>query len=321
MTRSRTHLALFIGTTDRPATVEEIAAPRRVALNFPGCSPEEIVSTIADAGLSVRDFRSNVMAFVPADIDSLLWAAVHCALSTLAGRAVPTRVGDETSDVEDMEERLRRERRVAPETIDPDLQVGGSSDDVPVVTIAGTATDVRAAINRIHFARRVTLAALASPIAMASMVSIVAAIRERNGHDRLPDVRRGDEVVNLGEIRKAAMVLRRQSPGSNADIAPAAEISDRLARIAEANSRDIEGTLRLLGTRQGPPEKNVWHCSRPERHTNGDRVPSMRQSNGMVRCMRCDDEQIGPVRLVADTLHMSAEDAADHILRNLPATD
>ena len=325
MSRSRIHLALFVGTASTPVEPHDIAGgARTVKLEFPGHSPAEIAETIRVAELSPRDFRSNALIVTRPDIDPLVFAAAQSALSFLAGRAMPTQVDETITDVEDMEMRLHRERHTRPAQIDDMLQVGGTATDIPVVNIAGSAADIRTAINRIHFAKRVIVAALASPAAMTSVVSLVTAIRRRDGRDRPPFVSLGDEIVDLGAVHREVAALRRTSPGLAADLAPTIDLPERLQRFAEADSYPVEQILEILGTRRGPEGSNLWHCSRPERHSNGDQRPSMRVKNGKIRCLRCDEEPMGALRIVADTKHLSAEDAAEFILaheRQEPVSD
>lgn len=324
--KNEINLAIWVGTADKPASPAEADGVRVVAVNLEEMTPEKVVDAFNASGLTAKDFRSNVAMFVNAGVDPAAVAVGQCGLSALAGRTVQVFVAGKSTALEGMDATLRRERRAKPDHVDADLQVAGTSNEMPVVSIAGTPADIRAAMTRIHFAKRVYLTALSDPMNMAVTSMVVAALRARNEQDRLPVlVRATGEHVDLSAVRAALVDMRRKTSVATAELAEPAPVSERLARLAEAEARPIGAVLEMLGTKHGPENKNVWHCSRPDRHTNGDRVPSMRETNGKVRCMRCDAEKVGPVRLVADTLSISPDQAADHILASVapgaPSTD
>lgn len=316
--KNEINLAIWVGTTDKPAAPAEADGVRVVAVDFEELTPEKVASAFDAAGITAKDFRSNVAMFVNAGVDPAAVAVGQCAISALAGRTVQVYVAGKSTALEDMDASLRRERRTKPDSVDADLQVAGTSAEMPVVSIAGSPADIRAAMTRIHFAKRVYLTTLSDPMNMAVLSMVVAALRARNEQDRLPVLLRASgEHVDLSSIRNALVEMRRKTSVATAEIVEPAPVSERLSRLAEAEARPIKTVLEMLGTKPGPEGKNVWHCSRPDRHTNGDRVPSMRETNGKVRCMRCDAEKVGPVRLVADTLMISPDQAADRILASV----
>lgn len=286
--------------------------------NLSVTSPQEVVPAIESAAISASDLRSSAVVVVDANIDQAIFAAAFTALSTMAARWLPVMTAGSVSDLEDLAGSLRkRVRGSKPSDNDKILSVGFVSEEIDAVTLGGTnVEEVNNAMNRVQFTKEVVIAPAPSIVALAATLVAVAELRRRPNLERPGTFVGSDGNVELAQIRSAAASLRRKSQSSHA-IAPREEVPTYLSPLIAADALDMELVMKALGARPGPDTKPVWHCPRPTRHTNGDRVPSMRVREGRARCMRCDGEQVGPVRLTADTLGVTPFEAAEWLLARL----
>lgn len=92
-----------------------------------------------------------------------------------------------------------------------------------------------------------------------------------------------------------------------------AQTTDRQQRLQKAAEVDIEKVMRAL-PKSRTEDGIKWHCPRPERHTNGDRNPSMRIDNNRTQCFRCDGEWVDSLRITVDSTGMSPDQAANWLL-------
>ena len=118
-------------------------------------------------------------------------------------------------------------------------------------------------------------------------------------------------VISLEHIRLDGAQQRRSRRGYTVAVVDPADLPARLARAAAVDA-DPDVVLDRLGARRNP-DAGVWHCPRPERHRNGDAKPSTKVADGKVRCFgtRCDAEPVGVIRLIADTLDITGDEAVD----------
>lgn len=278
--------------------------------------PEDIAAAISSSSITVDDMRSSAAVVVDTNVDQAVLAAAYTFVAALAGRWLSIVVDGAAFDVVALSESVLSRPRSRPSNTDKLLSVGFISDDIDHVVLGGTDIPaMNAAMNRIQYAKEVQIAPAPSPVALVATLVTVADLRRRPGLER-PGTFVGDTVVELSEFRQLATPLRGSSKPQS-ELAPALPLTARQERLIAADKLSMEEVLDLLGARRGPEHKQVWHCSRPNRHTNGDRVPSMRIKEGQVRCMRCDGEPLGPVRLTADTLAITVDEAADYLLEHL----
>lgn len=224
----------------------------------------------------------------------------------------------------------------------PDLPVvdadGNEADgEVTVVVVDPMAKlgDLDAdVVSAVRFGRSVEMVAPGHVVTAIAQFVTVAGLRRRKDGDRYPQLLvpsdDGVSVVDLDGVRSQAGELRRQLRPYVSDVAPKVAAGERVVRLQEAAERDAFEVLRLLGStsalemaaaegetlegEQAEKAAALWRCVRPERHRNGDMNPSMRVSDGKIRCFRCDGEYVDVVRLTADALGVSADEAADVLL-------
>jgi hypothetical protein len=89
-------------------------------------------------------------------------------------------------------------------------------------------------------------------------------------------------------------------------------LTKRQESMIESDNIDMGKVLIYLSSVYNE-ESGFWRCTRPQNHKNGDANPSMVLADNKSRCFRCDTEEIGPVRILVDTLKISPDDAVDII--------
>jgi hypothetical protein len=306
-----------------PSPAPEHPEAKVVTISPSEIAPQAVVESLRAAQLTPADLRSHVVLGIAPETPSNLAVVVYTALTTLASRRLDVVCGDRHAALTALDTQLRSlPTPPRPDALPALAQVGAPHDTLPVLEMAGsTAADHMVTL---HHARRLRLVLPADPVAALTLFVAVAALRARPGLERLPMVVLGDEPADesagfdLDTVRAGAFELRRSLRSSEAPVlAPRVELSARLKRLAAAASTPVDRTMVALGATT--PDGTLWHCPRPERHRNGDANASMRIEDGAVRCFRCDPERIDSLRLVADTRHLSFDEAAEWLTENVPS--
>lgn len=322
----------LILTFGLPIDVAEQLGDAAVDLTVDRADPDAVLAMLDGSRFTPADLRSRALVAVSEDADPAAVTMLYAALLGFAARHldVASRAGVIGSAALHGAA-ARRAKDERPDDRDEVLHVvaeGAETGVAPAVTLApgSTAGGVDAeTATRIRFAKRVVLHPTDSVMTTLPLLLITAGLRRRGAHDRLPDLLAGGDgdvegaegVWSLDALRQRAGESRRSQRGYDADaLAPQTAPTRRQQRLREAAGVAVEDALRLLGSRFNE-EAGAWHCPRPERHARGDRNPSTRINDGMVRCfgVNCDAEYLDPVRLAADALSVTPDEAAEVLLR------
>jgi hypothetical protein len=330
-----------------------LADVRVVDLTPADDTPAAVLARLRESALNPADLRSRVLFVADGDAsyrDRTLM--VYAALLGFARRRLDVAFGvdAEALVMADFDVALRKTADAGrPETAIAQVQVGGPvRTDLPYVDISDGFTPAKTSLLR--YARRLRF--VPAPVlghALPQLVAI-AALRARGESDKLPYLCTGSEPVPtedtvadvvgvcLDTLRREGEDVRRSLRSENRDsIAAKAEPTLRAQRLVDADAVPVRDTLVRLGGRSkvvevaakpGTPEHEagqtvpleVWHCPRPDRHTNGDATPSARitvtgaQGEGAFQCYKCDRERTGSLRLVMDVRGCTVDEAADWLL-------
>lgn len=290
----------------------------------------EIVSQLELGGVTPADLRSRSVLVVGSDPE--MACAVYAVLLGLSGRFVDFCDSSRFVDATQVTSMARGWRNSGkPANSIPEAQIGRDHPSLPSVGVGAalTAED----ISVVSYAKKLRFVPTSDPLVALTQLAVVAAIRQRGMDQRLPLLVSGsaagvpgeegthapeETLVNLEELRRAGQDLRRKL-----DVGPAGRtvvekmpLSERQKNIMSAAKTPMDETLVRLGARKNE-QTGLWHCPRPERHTNGDATASMKLSESVTRCFRCDAEKIDPVRITMDTLSCSVDEAADWLVSGL----
>lgn len=197
--------------------------------------------------------------------------------------------------------------------------------DLAYLFVADAATIARG-VQRVFDARRLYITLPQDPAQAAGYFLALSGLRTSKDRARLPFLVSGSieeepERDSLGSSQpldfRAAGAAFRSGQRLQAELhllpAESVTVTDRQKRLIQAAEVDIEKVMHAL-PKSRTEDGQKWHCPRPERHTNGDRNPSMRIDNNMTRCFRCDGEWVDSLRIVVDATGLSPDQAADWIL-------
>lgn len=268
-------------------------------LGFPsGLEGADVTSALLAAGVTAADIRSRTVLHTK-NIGATDLAVLVSALYGFTGRWVHVNLDGEMIDLPSV---AAHAPALGPRPAEPPQEV---------IIVSGTSlTDVA------PFARRALLAESMGPAELLMLLAIVATMRRRGRSERFPLVLTEDgHEVPLEDARRAGSRLRtetRRAPES--PLAQRMEPSPRITRMNKAAEVPVQDVLVRLGSKSDESGER-WHCPRPDRHTNGDQSPSMAiTEDNTTQCFRCDPERVDAVRLVADTLGLTGDEAADWIL-------
>ena len=336
---------LYVGPT--APTVDGV---RVVDLTPAESAPQAVLDVLRAVALTPADLRSRVLFLADGDAsfrDRALM--VYAALTGFAKRRVDAAFDLENAPLQlpEFDSTLRRSPDLGrPEEPLAQVQVGGPArDDVPHISIDGGFTPEL--VTAVRYARRVRFVPAGElPLALPQLVA-VAALRARGEVDKLPFLADGTEPAELDDsgvvgvclntLRREAEDLRRSLRTGNRDaVVERLPLTERQERLVAAAAVPVEETLRRLGAKSrlvdAPARRDgdqdsaaeteqveLWHCPRPENHTNGDATPSarvspMREDELGFRCFRCLPEKVDSLRLVMWARDLSADEAADWLL-------
>jgi hypothetical protein len=299
----------------------DTAAYGAVASTVVGIAEQaQVASGLLAAGVKVSDFRSHtvvVLAGTPSNAamsyaELVGFSGRHLDVATDVGIAKLDRLvraatalvpaGRPNDRFEHVHVSLGH--NPAPDTADFALTVADANSP-----LAGlTDSDIIA----LRWARKVTVDVADSAAAALLVTSAIAGLTGRRS-DRFPVMVNADgEEFDLEAARYVGAEARRGSrTRSVAEVMPRLAVTPRAERLLQAAQVPAETVLALMGC---PTEGELWSCPRPLSHTHGDATPSMRVSGSTARCYVDDAEWVDSLRLVAVSLKLTADDAADLIL-------
>lgn len=143
---------------------------------------------------------------------------------------------------------------------------------------------------------------------------IISSIRVKNKAENMPFfIEANENEIDLDSFRKRGSDMKKTIKSDDrSEIVEKISLTKRQENIIESDNIDMAKVLLYLSSIYNE-ESGFWRCTRPQNHKNGDANPSMVLAENRSRCFRCDTEEIGPVRILVDTLKISPDDAVDII--------
>jgi hypothetical protein len=339
-------VCLYVGSS-----APTLPGVRVVNLTPAADTAESVISALRSSDLTPADLRSRVL-FV-ADGGSVYHRRsllTYAALLGFAKRRLDVSFGlaDEALVMSDFDAALRRTPDAGrPTGLLPQAQVGGPArTDLLQVDLAKGLTPETASVLR--YSRRLRFVPPPALAHALPQLVVIAALRARGDTDKLPFLCDGSEPapvpadstevvgICLDTLRREAEDIRRSFRSDNRDaLAEPVPTPAWRERLVLAASIPVVETLNRLGARSKLIEVDakhgtdqaargekvtveVWHCPRPDRHTNGDATPSARVTvkNGVTswQCYRCLRERVDSLRLIMDVRDCTADEAADWLL-------
>ncbi|WP_406384505.1 SAV_2336 N-terminal domain-related protein [Streptomyces sp. NBC_01618] len=320
---------LAIRTTHSPPVPPGMAAKEVL---IPWDAGAEANPKTADAlragGLSPSDVATRILFIAPPGPAAAL--PVYTAMVGFTHRWVDAHADGSTLDMAGLQLFTEHIGDVArPDAHLPWAQAGGPpTDGMPTVPFAvdPAARLDETTLRTVRYAARLRMVPPDSAAAALTMLARVAALRTRGDTEwRLPVLSTGTEPPPVGKstegqgvdlelIRKAADRFRKEAVKGRetTEVMPVPALSPLNRRIAEANAADPAVLLRRLGV--ASEDGVVWTCPR-DRGDHGDAVLKV-TSQGQVSCKHCYPSKVGLVRLVADTLRLTPDEAAAFILND-----
>lgn len=310
-------------------------------------TPDGVIAALRNAEISPADLRSRVLFVADGGADYLRAVLMtYAALIGFTKRRVDVGFGTdgEAVSAEAFDQTVRTMPGLTrPDPVADTIQVGGPArDDIPHLDATALTPTIAA---QIRFSRRLRFVPPEHTDKAVLQLVALAALRARGTQEKLPALCDGTEPaptdgpdtagIDLNAVRRAAEELRRSLRSDNRDALAEPLEHNPYQRLADADSLPVEDTLVRLGAsskvvqvpaKPGTEEYDagvdvetvMWHCPRPERHTNGDANPSARivvkGETSLFQCYRCDPERVGSLRLVMDTLDKTGTEAANWLL-------
>lgn len=321
---------------------------RVVNLTPPVHTGDAVIEALRSADLTPADLRSRVLFVADGGAEFRdVTVMVYAALLGFSKRRIDVafELDGESLPMDEFDASLRTMGGLERPAVIPDTaQVGGPArTDITHVDVGSSLT--KEAASTIRFARRLRFVPPDAPALAIPQLVAVAALRARGQLDKLPLLCNGTEPgpegapdtagICLDTLRRSGEEIRRGLRSDTRDaLAPKLDVNP-FARLAEADAIPVERTLVRLGAKSkiiempakaGTSEHEqgvtipteVWHCPRPDRHTNGDANPSSRivtkGEHTQFQCFRCDPERVGSLRLVMDVQGKTGAEAANWLL-------
>jgi hypothetical protein len=124
------------------------------------------------------------------------------------------------------------------------------------------------------------------------------------------------DCIDLDEYRKKGSEYKKRLRSViEIELIERTDLSERQVEIEKYDQIDIAKVISFLGSKKNE-DLDLWHCTRPYNHRNKDANPSMTIIDNKTRCFRCDTEEIGPIRVILETLNISPDDAVN-VIKNI----
>ena len=288
-------------------------------------SIEDMISSIVSANISAADLKAKTVVSLEGDVARSV--LMYSLIVGFAGRRIDFLADgilvDSNAMYNSVYELVKEIEK--PEVLPEFTQIGKEQFE-GVYWVDMSAKLSVEDLFHIRFSKRVRISLddVNTNKALTTLIT-VAAIRNRNGSDRFPILvkyhndplfltsENPEEQLAFGydleQIRRKGNEIRRENKlDDRSTVVEKIELTDRLESIELAGKIDVSKALIMLGSEYNS-ETDFWRCPRPARHRNGDANPSMKVIEGKVRCFRCDQEPLDAVRLIVDTLNLTADDA------------
>lgn len=169
-------------------------------------------------------------------------------------------------------------------------------------------------VSLIRYTKKLTIHSTEMPLEQELLHYIlISSIRIKEKAENLPMYNNKNNEFDMDAIRKRGSEHKKAKRNNYIiEIIEKNELSERQKSLIEADNYDISKVITFLGSEKNE-EIDFWRCTRPDNHRNGDLNPSMLINENKIRCYRCDTEEIGPVRLIIETLDISPDEAIDLI--------
>lgn len=335
---------VYVYAGERP---QEIPSARVVDITPAEPTAESMVEKVSNCGLTSADLRSKVVFVVDPQssgeqtVKALL---AYVAMLGLARRRLDVAFGFDSApivmaDLDSVARRLPDAGKPSDPPACLKVSDGAEAEEFVPDLVLGTRLGV-VEVTSVRHAKRLSYLPPDQVTAALPQFIAISSIRARGEAERLPSLSLGSVDLDLETVRKSAENLRRTLRGDDRSaVVPPAPVPAYMERLNVAASRDIQQVLTLLGARSKTVEvpvkdadgnptdqltsSTVWHCLHPENHTHNDASPSARVTEvggvGYYRCFRCLAEKVDSLRLVMWAKDITAEEAADWILANVPA--
>lgn len=317
MANDPTNYNLCVYCGPQPPVIEDL---RVVDVTAPDASIESVAGTLAQSGLTPSDFRARAVFICDADPElALVTYAALCGFATRALDVVSRGTTVRAAQFDRPAGAVVPRPPATPEL----LYVGRAAPAAqPLVSLLHERSTAETAMIQ-HASRVVLTADPATPVALGQFL-MLAALRRRGHNERFPLYAASADSVPVDlELarRRGAEVRKSTRPDTMGSLVDQLPPTPRQERLSLAASSDVTTVLLRLGVTYQVGDDGVvlWHCPRPERHTNGDANPSTRVTKELrVRCFRCDPEPVDALGLVMDALSMTGDEAAEWILTPVP---
>jgi len=288
-------------------------------LELPSFDISGAVEALQNSGLTLEDLRSKSCCYLYTNTPETL--LIYVTASIFAGRWLDFYLDNTLVDAMQVETTARKLIPVTPPTErELDYLVYSEKLLPPPAKSLQFENLLSDDIQLISYTKNLVYA-LNSKSLLENILNVItiSTLRNRNGFSRMPNlsttVEISDDNINLENLRRMVQEYRKSKKlGNREAVINNFEVTDpRVKYLEQASLTSIEIVLGKLGAKQNK-DTFMYHCPRPNRHSNGDRTPSTKVTEGKVQCMRCDSEKVDALRIVMDTLNLSPDDAALWIL-------
>ena len=293
------------------STIPKMEGSTIIAFQGNDCEYENILEALKNANLSAADMRAK-MLIVFDDITDGQAINLYSALIGFAGRRVEYLYKGELYDANTIHDSMSRlEDSGKPNELVE--EVFFNNPEKPLNFILEELISAED-LTKIRYSKSCIINAENTTELFKSFITI-SSLRFRNNTEHLPSYEVGSVVYEQESIRRASNEIRRSVKNDvRGFIAPKIESTKRVEWLQEVANTPIEKILEHLDCYHDI-ENDFWRCPRPERHRNGDKNPSMKISEGKIRCYRCDSENIDSLRVIMDTKGLSPDAAANYITK------
>lgn len=277
---------------------------------------ENIEEVFKENKINPNDLKSKTLVSLSSNNKKDLVLSIYSFILGYAGRRVDFAFDGQIIKIDRLHNFARKKIDAGKIELQNDEVVIGDKDNLEGIAINFKSEITPELVSALRYAKKIIIKESNNSVQQELLqFIIISSLRIKDKAENLPSYIINDLIIELDEFRKRGSEFKKRLRSQiDIEIIERSSLSDRQLEIEKYDQVDIAKVISFLGSKRND-DLDLWHCTRPYNHRNNDANPSMAIINNKTRCFRCDTEEIGPIRVLTETLNISPDDAVN-IIKN-----
>lgn len=277
---------------------------------------DNIEEVFKENKINPNDLKSKTLVSLSSKDKKNLVLSIYSFILGYAGRRVDFAFDGQIIKIDKLHNFARKKIDAGKIELHNDEVVIGDKDNLDGIAINFKSEITPELVSTLRYAKKIIIKESNNSVQQELLqFIIISSLRIKDKAENLPSFISNDLNIELDEYRKKGSEFKKRLRSLiDIELIERSSLSDRQLEIEKYDQVDIAKVISFLGSKKND-DLDLWHCTRPYNHRNNDANPSMTIINNKTRCFRCDTEEIGPIRVLIETLNISPDDAVN-IIKN-----